>query len=435
LDDEALLAAHAEPLNDVDDSHAARMDQAHRMRVAVVTKIFPNSLEPLSAPFNRQQLAELRRRCDLDVLVAIPHTPLASTLAFPERAARLAALPAGERVHGLDVTYVRQLYVPRVGLALAVPLYLASLAPHRERLRAADVVLATWAYPDGCAAVLAARALGKPCVVKVHGTDVNVVLKRPSARTVAAYVLPMADAVVAVSRPLAEEIETLGVPRNRVHVVTNGVDESLFYPRDRAATRRALGLAEDALIVLFVGRLEPQKGIGELLAAFEGVRARLPKATLVTIGDGVSRLDACARAAGWGPGAARMLGPIPHAEVAAWMGACNLLALPSWAEGTPNVVLEALASGRPVVATSVGGIPDVICSPRVGRLVPPKNAEALRDALCGALSEVWDEGAIRTFGPPTWPASALELWRVVSRAASIRPSETRPKRGRLLCFR
>ncbi|HTQ43935.1 MAG TPA: glycosyltransferase family 4 protein, partial [Polyangiaceae bacterium] len=98
------------------------------MRVAVVTKIFPSSLEPDSAPFNRQQIAALARTCDVEVLAAIPYVPLAAITGIPARAARLAALPRREHVHGVDVTYVRQLYLPRVGLPIAVPLYRASLA-------------------------------------------------------------------------------------------------------------------------------------------------------------------------------------------------------------------------------------------------------------------------------------------------------------------
>jgi len=398
------------------------------MRVVVVTKIFPSSLEPLSAPFNRQQIAELGRRCDLEVLEAVPHVPLAHALSVPPRAARLAALPAHERVHGIDVTYVRQLYVPRVGLSVAVPLYLASLLPHREKLRAADVLLATWAYPDGCAAVLAARALGKPCVVKVHGSDVNVVLRRRAARGVAARVLPKADAVVAVSRPLAEAMVGLGVPRARVHLVANGVDGALFHPRDRDEERRALDLPEDARVVLFVGRLEPQKGVRELLAAFERVRARVPQAVLVLVGDGVSGHEVRGRASAWPSGVVRALGARPHDEVARWVGACDVLALPSWAEGTPNVVLEALASGRPVVATRVGGIPDVLSDERAGLLVPPKDARALADALVSVLHGTWDENVVRACGPRSWVESAAALHEVleaVTERPRSAPSEAR----------
>jgi teichuronic acid biosynthesis glycosyltransferase TuaC len=395
------------------------------MRVAVVTKIFPSSLEPLSAPFNRQQISELARLCEVDVFVAIPYMPLSRLLAVPERAARLAALPAGECLHGVNVTYVRQLYVPRVGLSVAVPLYLSSLLPHRDRLRAANVVLATWAYPDGCAAVLGARSLDKPCVVKVHGSDVNVVLKRRTARLVAGQVLPRAEAVVAVSRPLAEELVRLGVPRGRVHVVPNGVDASLFYPRDRSAVRRELGVPDDARLVVFVGRLEPQKGVGELLDAFERVHHQIPRAMLALIGSGVSESDTRARIETFPVGAARALGALPHHEVAAWMGASDVLALPSWAEGTPNVVLEALASGRPVVATAVGGIPDVLADPRAGILVPPNDAPGLASALCAALCREWSEQDVRACGPAPWSESAGALHEILLRAsaqASLRRS-------------
>ena len=390
------------------------------MRVSVVTKIFPSSLEPLSAPFNRQQVAELARRCEVEVLAAVPYLPLAGKLSFPERAARLSALPAYERVHGIDVTYVRQLYVPRVGLPVAVPLYLASLLPHRDRLRRADAVLASWAYPDGCATVLASRALGKPCVVKVHGTDVNVVLQSGAARKIAARILPLADAVVAVSRALARELICLGVPRERVHLVANGVDRALFFPRARAAVRRKLGVDEDARIVLFAGRLEAQKGIHELLDAFERVRARVPRSLLVLAGDGEAGEEVRARVARWGQDTTRLLGPTPHADIAEWMGACDVLALPSWAEGTPNVVLEALASGRPVVATRVGGIPDVLSDERAGILVPPRDARALADALATALFAIWDENAVTACGPRSWRESASALYDVIETVTASR---------------
>jgi glycosyltransferase involved in cell wall biosynthesis len=385
------------------------------MRVLVITKIFPSSLEPLSAPFNRQQIGELAKLCDVEVLAATPYVPLASLTSIPERAARLSSLPERERLHGIDVTYMRQLYVPRLGLPVAVPLYLASLVPYRERLQAADVILGTWAYPDGCASVIAARALGKPSVVKVHGSDVNTVLKNPAARAVAARVLPRANGVVAVSRPLAEELAALGIPRSRVHLIRNGADLSLFQPRDRRAARRALGVPEDAALILFVGRLEPQKGIRELLDAFDAVRERIPAAVLALVGDGVSSEEVRGRAAAWPSGSVHVLGSRPHAEVAEWIAACDLLTLPSWAEGTPNVVLEALASGRPVVATRVGGIPDIVDA-TCGFLVAPRDGHGLGAAIVSALGRRWDEGVLRARGPGSWQKSAHELLGVLEAA-------------------
>jgi len=386
------------------------------MRVAVVTKIFPSSLEPDSAPFNRQQIAALARTCDVEVLAAIPYVPLAAITGIPARAARLAALPRREHVHGVDVTYVRQLYLPRVGLPIAVPLYRASLAAHRDVLRRADVVLATWAYPDGCAAIIEARALGKPCVVKVHGTDVNDVLRRPLVRHIAGLVLPEADAIVAVSRPLASELEALGVHRERIHLVHNGIDASQFGVAERPKARRALGLPQEERVLLFVGRLEERKGIFDLLDAFERVRRRV-EARLVLVGDGVatSRVRAAATRGG-----IRVVGARPHAEIGQWMAASDLLVLPSWMEGTPNVVLEALACGRPVVATRVGGIPDVVSDDRAGILVPPRDPAALADALVAALHREWDENAVRACGPRTWTESAAALREVLDQVTANR---------------
>ena len=182
------------------------------MRVVVLTKIFPSSLEPLSAPFNLQQIAELSRRCDVEVLEAIPHLPFARTLSVPARAARLAALPrararARDR-RDLRAPALRAAHRPGGGGAALPRLAL----PAQGRLRTADVLLATWAYPDGCAAVLAARAVGKPCVVKVHGSDVNVVLRTRAARAVASRILPRADAVIAVSNRSPRSSSASGSP-------------------------------------------------------------------------------------------------------------------------------------------------------------------------------------------------------------------------------
>jgi glycosyltransferase involved in cell wall biosynthesis len=314
---------------------------------------------------------------------------------------------------------MRQLYVPKL-VSAAVPLYLASLAPHRALVASADVILATWAYPDGCAAVLLARALGKPCAVKVHGSDLNVVAKLASARAIVRRVLPRADAMVSVSSALSAELEGLGVPPSRIHLVANGVDTSVFAPRDKRAARQALGLDESAPVVVFVGRLEPQKGVGELLDAVPLLRERAKDAVVVLLGEGVSS-ERVQRAAASSRGAILAPGARPPREIAQWLAACDVFTLPSWMEGTPNVVLEALASGRPVVASNVGGIPDVVPQPDAGKLVPPKDAPALAAALAQTLERVrrgeLAPDRIRALGPKSWDDSGDALFDVL---ASIR---------------
>ena len=145
------------------------------MRVLAITKIFPNLVEPLSAPFNRQQFAALAKHCELEVLGTIPWFPGAGLIARWSSAGKLAAVPREEQIAGISVRHPRTLFVPRLAHAAWGPLYAASIVPGIGRYRGKiDVVLGSWAYPDGFAAVIAARWLGVPCVVKLHGSDINV---------------------------------------------------------------------------------------------------------------------------------------------------------------------------------------------------------------------------------------------------------------------
>ncbi|HVJ91278.1 MAG TPA: glycosyltransferase family 4 protein [Labilithrix sp.] len=388
------------------------------MRVLAITPIFPNRLEPLYGPYNRQQFKALvdRGGTELRVLCAVPYVPGAALAGIPKRAAELSKLGDGDVIDNIETRYLRRLYVPSVGVPVAVPLYLTSLAPHHDLIRWADVILATWAYPDGGASVLLARAIGKPCAVKVHGSDVNVLAKMPLARAILKQILPRADAMITVSRAMGDELAKMGVSRERIHFVANGIDHALFSGHDRATARRELNLDESGPIVLFVGRIEPQKGIAELLEAFERVHAERPDATLVLVGDGVWRGRAEAARTRFA-GRLVVAGARPFQEIPNWMAACDIVTLPSHNEGTPNVLLEGLATGRPAVATAVGGIPDVLADPRSGIVVPVKDARALADGLLSALARSWPEDEVRACGPISWDESAAALGKVL---ASIR---------------
>jgi teichuronic acid biosynthesis glycosyltransferase TuaC len=399
------------------------------LRVLAITKIFPNAVEPLSAPFNRQQFAALAKRCSLDVMATIPWFPGAS-LVKGSSAGRLAEVPDEEVIDGITVTHPRTLFVPRLAHATWGPLYAASIARAVMRYRGrVDIVLGSWAYPDGFAAVLAARMLGVPCVVKLHGSDINQIAKLPGPRKLLAWALPRAARVVAVSRALADETVALGVPREKIAIVMNGVDASLFHPRDRASARVALGLDEKPLAV-YVGNLKADKGVFDLVAAWE--RLGIPDARLAIIGGGPAKDELAAAIARLNGerGTAKvdrvmLLGPRPLAEIPSWMAAADVVTLPSHAEGTPNVVLEALASGRRVVATRVGGIPDLITRGELGALVPPRDPDALSRALALALRTPYLPATVASLGARGgWDASAAALHDVLVGAASASQAGT-----------
>jgi len=394
------------------------------MRVLIVTKIFPNQVEPLSSPFNRKQFAALGRFCDVEVLATIPWFPGAAAVRRWAGGARLSAVPERETIDGLRVRHPRFMFLPRIGHAVSGPLYAASLAKTALEYRGrVDIVLGSWAYPDGYAAVVLADLLGVPAVIKLHGSDMNVVARMPGPRKRLEWALPRAERVVAVSRPLAEAALNLGVAKHRIDVIPNGIDRDAFQPRDRDEARRELGLPIDERIVLYVGNVLETKGTLDLVRAFGEAGPRLPRTRLVVLGGGKD-LEACTLLAKELGIDAQFLGPKPHAEIPRWITACDLLALPSWNEGMPNVVLEALASGRRVVATHVGGIPDIVTSEQLGLLVSPKNPVELAAALERVLATEGDPAVISQSLPiGDWEHSARALYQSLLSALEARATD------------
>lgn len=393
------------------------------MRVLAITKIFPNAAEPLSAPFNRQQFAALSRLCELEVLATVPWFPGAGLLARWSSAGKVARLPARETIEGMEVRHPRTLFVPRLAHVTWGPLYAASLAPLYPRYRGkVDVVLGSWAYPDGFAAVAFAEALGVPAVVKLHGSDINVIAQMPGPRRLLSWLLPRAARVVAVSAELGRKVAELGVPAERIALVGNGIDGEKFQVRPRAAAQARCKLPVGAPTIVYVGNLKEEKGVLELADAFLELRKEPAgrAARLVMVGGGAMRGALEQKLAGCGD-AVVLAGPQPLEDVPHWMAAADCVALASWNEGTPNVLLEALACGRRVVATRVGGVPDVVTRPLQGELVAPRDVAALAAALGRALATPYDPAEVAASRTgATWEASAAALHRVLGEAAAER---------------
>lgn len=325
-------------------------------------------------------------------------------------------VPKSEVIDGLDVYHPRTLHLPKIGRAIATPLYASSLLPVIRRYRSrVDVVLGAWAHPDGCAAVALAKLLKVPAVVKVHGSDINTGATLSGPRRAMQLLLPKAFAMIAVSQDLANKVAGLGVEPSRIHVVMNGVDAKLFQVRDRLAARKSLGLPEKGRIALCVGNLEETKGVFDLRRAFESITDQAQDLDLYFVGGGTKE-EALAKDC---PTRMHVMGSQPFETMATWMAACDLLVLPSWNEGTPNVLLEALACGRRVLATRVGGVPDVVSSPELGEMVEAKDVAGLAKALLSQYSQTYVPAEIAERGARgDWRDSASHLMSVLSGAIS-----------------
>lgn len=303
---------------------------------------------------------------------------------------------------------------------LATPLQLVALTLWvlARHARDARVLHGHRGYPMGLVAVLAARLSGRRAVWTAHGSDVHTQAVRGEARVKAPvrWALRHADRVIAVSREIADLAVGLGARADRVAYVPNGVDPRRFPPTSRADARRRLSLAEDARLVVCVAVLVPVKGHETLLQAWPRVHASLGAAHLALLGDGPLRHQ-LERQAGASAAAdsVRFLGRVPYEEIPAWLAAADCLVLPSLAEGTPLAALEALAAGRPVVGTRVGGTAEVLDRPQYGRCVPAGDAGALALALVETLESAWDETALRRRAEEfAWPRLAERIAAVYS---------------------
>ena len=356
------------------------------MRVLFVSSLYPNPRQPARGVFNRHTVRALAEHVDIQVLAAVPW--------FPGKGS-MAGIPERTDEDGVTVRHVRAFYTPGFLRDLHGKFFERSIRKKVLSIRREfpfDILYGSWIYPDGYAAVLLAKELNVPCVLHALGSDIHKYLDHPRRSRKIIAALSGADRIVCVSRYIHSRITTAGIPTEKMSVVYDGVDTQLFSPRDARQARTKLSLPVDARIILFVGNLTSVKGPDYLVDAV----AKLKETTderihLVILGDGPLERPLCDRV--------RTLrlekqvtfaGSRPHREIPDWTSAADLLCLSSLNEGMPNVILEALASGRPVVATDVGGVSEVIDSDEFGILVPPRDPEALARALREALSTEWD---------------------------------------------
>jgi glycosyltransferase involved in cell wall biosynthesis len=319
---------------------------------------------------------------------------------------------------------------------VAAPLALASgwfKALRVAQKRRATVMHGHWVIPGGAIASLARPSL--PLVVSLHGSDVFVAERIGVARTIARRVLRRAGFVTACSADLSRRAIALGAPVDRMDVVPYGVDAARFAPdpSGRAARRRAIGISDETPLVFTAGRLVRKKGFEYLIDAMAMMPDPAPALAIAGSGDLSDELQSRARAAGVAP-RIRFLGNLAQDDVGRWFAAADVAVVPSIrdsagnVDGLPNTVLEALASGTPLVATSAGGIGSVIEDGRTGLLVPERDPSALARTIGALLRDAELRARIGTQGRAMietrygWNAVALRFERAYDRALAFTSS-------------
>jgi glycosyltransferase involved in cell wall biosynthesis len=382
-------------VHDVEREPAAGAEASLGPRVLVFTTLFPNPAKPLRGIFVRHRVAAVARRCPTRVVAPILHRGNLLT-----RARRAVV---SERQGDLAVSHPLYTTVPLVGRCLDHVMLYRQVLPHVQHLHDEwpfDIIDAHYAFPDGAAAVMLAAHFRVPVAVTVRGGDLDMLPKYRLRRRAIASTLRRADRIVAVSEHLAARAAALGAPRQSILVVPNGVDPAVFAYADRDAARRDLGLPLAQPLGVCAGNQHAAKGQHLQIETHTRISDGATPPYLVVLGSDPSplqtyrrRLERLIAAQGLGH-RVRLLGSVDQDHLAQWYRAADLLVLPTFREGAPNVVREALACGTPVVASRVGGVPELITSEARGLLVEPGDVDALTAAVRVALQRRWDRPRI-----------------------------------------
>ncbi len=379
-------------------------------RLVFVSNLFPDRAAPYFGLDNATVLHWLAREHGWDIRVICPRPSLSLKRRLQPNGGW--SVRAGDELFKPE--FVPVPYVPKLGSIANRPLMEAALRSRLKKLKsefAFDVVLASWLFPDGCAVAQLASELKSPCALITQGSDTHQYLAMPARRRQILHAIEQAQGVIARSGDLAKRLASAGSEPSKLHTIYNGVDPLVFHPRDQTEARRALGLDREARVLLFVGNFLPVKNPALLIRAFAQYRAASGDASslLLMAGKGPMQAEMRELAESLGLGDhVRQTGPLNSKQIAQHMAASDLLCLSSVNEGLPNVILEAMACGLPVLSTRVGGIAEVVDESR-GLLTNEGDMEAYAKAMQQMLAVSRDRSAIAAYGAHfTWKRAAAE---------------------------
>ncbi len=353
------------------------------VRLLTFSTLYPNSVSPRHGIFVETRLRQLISSGGVEakVIAPVPWFPLKSP-GFGKYA-DFANVPNQENRYNINVFHPRYPLLPKIGMNLAPISLAAASMPILKKLigqgRDFDLIDAHYFYPDGVAAAFIAKQLGKPFVITARGSDVTLIPQYSLPRKMILWAANQASAIITVSSALKDNLTEIGVDPEKITVLRNGVDTELFRSSGREETRTSLEISGPLL--LSVGNLVGHKGHDIAIRAL----SLLPEAKLLVIGEGeektsLSKLAESLKVSN----RVLFLANLPQEELGRYYSAADVLVLASSREGWANVLLEAMACGTPVVASSAGGNPEVVACREAGRIVPERTPEA----FAGAISEL-----------------------------------------------
>ena len=356
-------------------------------RVLTISTLYPNSAEPGRGVFVRHRLQAAARVADLRLIAAVDF--------------KLRRLVAPDWADDGTVRVCHPAWWHPPGGGALNPWFLAASLDRRVRAVRREfpfeLLDAQFGFPDGPAVAALAARYEVPFTITLRGSE-QLHATYPMRRACLSWAFRRAAFIFAAGDRLREFALRLGASPERLKTVPNGVDSSVFYPRDRAAVRQEFGIAADQTVIAAAGHLIALKGFDQLIRAVAALDERV-HLWIAGSGGGEREHEARLRALPGELGVAHRVhicGRLDQDGLAALMSAADVFCLASSREGWPNVVQEAMSCGTPVVATDVGAVPQMIQDGVNGLVTPPDDVEALAEALRRAAGREWNRSDIST---------------------------------------
>ena len=364
------------------------------MKVLIISHMYPSTANQVAGIFVAEQVKELvRQGCEVKVISPVAWTPFPIKY-LSKKWKSYSEIPLSEEREGVKVYYPRYLSFPRAGLFEYSGYFMyygiRKLIKNIYQDFKFELINAYTILPDGFSALLLERKINVPLIITILGSDLLIYPyrnKRIFMNTNRA--LAKAIRIIAVSQHLKDKaVDEFGIPEEKIAVIYTGHDAKSFNLNDRKQE------GESPINVLFLGNIIEFKGVFDLLRAMTIIRnsdKELFKKLLWRFVGKITDEEKFMRFlnAHKLKDNTEVVGQVPHDDVAKYMKRADFFVLPSWSEGMPVALLEAMACGLPVIATNVGGIPEIV-NEDTGVLVEPKKPRELARGIMSALSKNWD---------------------------------------------
>ena len=368
------------------------------MRILAISYLFPNGQYPNYGIFVLNRLKAINRYYDVKVINPIPWFPFST---FLERYKNYHRIPKREVIEGIEVFHPRFLIIPRFLKLIKIISFFAAVFPLAAKIKKEfpfDILDIHWTFPDLPTGRLIAEYYKKKQLITLRGKEALFSNGTLYYKKVIIPLIGKSDAIISLSRELADICVAEAVPQEKIHIVRNGVNVTTFYFQEKTKCRERLGLPQNERIVLSVGSLIYGKGHDRIIRIFPEILKRYPDASLYIVGsigpEGNYRKELFELVKKYSlTGKVRFTGAVKNTDLLLWYNAADIFCLASRGEGSPNVLSEALACGCPSISTDVGAVSEILQNESMGKVIP-NNDQSLLPGLLDVLDREYDREMI-----------------------------------------